>query len=63
MTITKTIGRGPALHASAQSVGRSTPLGASVVEDGVNFSLFSRTAAGTLIFRPIVTRFLRLFPS
>jgi glycogen operon protein len=30
----------------AGSIGRSSPLGATVVEDGVNFSLFSRTATG-----------------
>src|SRR5262245_46980855 len=27
-------------------IGRSSPLGATVAEDGVNFSLFSRTATG-----------------
>src|SRR5258708_7462283 len=27
-------------------IGRSSPLGASVSEDGVNFSLFSRSATG-----------------
>src|SRR3982750_2003381 len=31
--------------------GRSSPLGATVVEGGVNFSLFSRTASGVeLVF-------------
>jgi glycogen operon protein len=30
----------------AQLIGRSSPLGATVVDDGVNFSLFSRTASG-----------------
>src|SRR4051794_27393709 len=29
-----------------KSIGRSFPLGASVTPDGVNFSLFSRTATG-----------------
>jgi glycogen operon protein len=29
-----------------QQVGRCFPLGASVVDGGVNFSLFSRTATG-----------------
>src|SRR6266567_3937154 len=32
--------------AVAQHVGRSSPLGATVVDGGVNFSLFSRTASG-----------------
>jgi glycogen operon protein len=32
--------------ASAKSIGRSSPLGATVVDGGVNFSLFSRTATG-----------------
>jgi glycogen operon protein len=32
--------------ASAEDIGRSSPLGATVVEGGVNFSLFSRTATG-----------------
>ena len=30
----------------AQTVGRSSPLGATVVDGGVNFSLYSRTASG-----------------
>ena len=34
-----------------QDIGRSSPLGATVVDGGVNFSLFSRTAAGVeLVF-------------
>src|SRR5882672_9323151 len=32
--------------ASAQNLGRSSPLGAMVVDGGVNFSLFARTALG-----------------
>jgi glycogen operon protein len=32
--------------AAATSLGKSSPLGATVVDGGVNFSLFSRTAAG-----------------
>ena len=32
--------------ASARNIGRSFPLGATVVEGGVNFSLFSRNASG-----------------
>jgi glycogen operon protein len=32
--------------ANVSKNGRSSPLGASVVDGGVNFSLFSRTAAG-----------------
>src|SRR5689334_6228504 len=31
---------------AAVQTGRSSPLGATVVEGGVNFSLFSRTATG-----------------
>jgi isoamylase len=31
---------------AATNIGRSSPLGATVVEGGVNFSLFSRTATG-----------------
>src|SRR5436305_2292180 len=29
-----------------ESIGRSSPLGATVADGGVNFSLFSRTATG-----------------
>ncbi|WP_406701266.1 glycogen debranching protein GlgX [Singulisphaera sp. Ch08] len=44
------IRRGPPLESSATS-SRSSPLGATVVEGGVNFSLFSRTAAAVeLVF-------------
>ncbi len=32
--------------ASAKTIGRSCPLGATVIDGGVNFSLFSRTATG-----------------
>jgi hypothetical protein len=38
--------RGESSGASALSVGRSSPLGAMVVEGGVNFSLFTRHATG-----------------
>lgn len=30
----------------AQSIGRSSPLGTTVADGGVNFSLFSRSATG-----------------
>src|SRR5262245_27487066 len=35
-----------AAMAETKPVGRSSPLGATVVDGGVNFSLFSRTATG-----------------
>jgi isoamylase len=31
---------------AASTTGRSVPLGATLIDGGVNFSLFSRTAAG-----------------
>src|SRR4029079_5208845 len=34
----------PALKASNDTLGRSYPLGATVTDDGVNFSIFSRHA-------------------
>ena len=47
MTVAKQIQRGSLLSASAaDSIGRSYPMGATVIEGGVNFSLFSRTATG-----------------
>jgi len=39
------IRRGPPPVASVKTIGRSCPLGATVIDGGVNFSLFSRTAA------------------
>jgi isoamylase len=45
VTITETIARCAPQDAHAGTVGRSWPLGATVVEGGVNFSLYSRTAA------------------
>ena len=38
----------------AETAGRSSPLRATVVKDGVNFSLFSRTATGVelVVLRP-----------
>ncbi len=44
MTLTKQIQRGSRPDAFAESVGRSCPMGATFMEEGVNFSLFSRTA-------------------
>ena len=40
--------------ATAETIGRSSPLGATVVDGGVNFSLFSRTADGrrAAVLRP-----------
>ncbi len=46
VTVAKRVERSASRGASAESVGRSVPLGATVVEGGVNFSLFSRNAAG-----------------
>ena len=46
VTVAKQIQRGPPTGASAKSIGRSSPLGATVIDGGVNFSLFSRTATG-----------------
>src|SRR3954471_3151860 len=46
MTVAKSIGRTARPVAPPEETGRSSPLGATVVEGGVNFSLFSRTAAG-----------------
>jgi isoamylase len=48
-----------------KSMGRSSPLGAAVVDGGVNFSLFSRTAAGVelLLFdRPDDAKPARVLP-
>ncbi len=46
MTIATKVQRGASPGASTQSIGRSVPLGATVIEGGVNFSLFSRNATG-----------------
>ena len=46
VTVAKQIQRSPLPSASAEGIGRSYPLGATVVDGGVNFSLFSRTATG-----------------
>jgi uncharacterized protein (TIGR00730 family) len=46
VTVAKQVRRGPPPGAPARNIGRSSPLGATVVEGGVNFSLFSRNAAG-----------------
>jgi isoamylase len=46
VTIAKGTARGPRQGPSANTIGRSSPLGATVVDGGVNFSPFSRTAAG-----------------
>ena len=46
VTVAKQIQRSPHPSTSAESIGRSYPLGATVIEGGVNFSLFSRTATG-----------------
>ena len=43
--VKQTRGGSPA-GASAKNIGRSSPLGATVIDGGVNFSLFSRTATG-----------------
>jgi glycogen operon protein len=51
MTITKSIGRTARRAAPAHDVGRSSPLGANVVEGGVTFSLFSRRATGVELVR------------
>jgi isoamylase len=45
MTVANQVLRGPLPGASAQTIGQSKPLGAFVVDGGVNFSLFSRTAS------------------
>lgn len=53
----------------AVTIGRSSPLGAAVVEEGVNFSLYSRTATGVeLVFfdredAAAPTRVVRLDPA
>jgi glycogen operon protein len=46
VTVAEQIQRGSPPGASANTVGRSFPLGTTVVEGGVNFSLFSRKAMG-----------------
>src|SRR5213592_1215730 len=46
VTIARRIGRISPSRPSARDIGRSSPLGATVVDGGVNFSLFSRTATG-----------------
>ena len=54
MTATRSVVRTAPPVASAEETGRSYPLGATVVDGGVNFSLFSRTAAGVelVVLRP-----------
>lgn len=53
----------------AKNLGRSSPLGATVVDGGVNFSLFSRTASGVeLLFfdrdnDPTPARVVRIDPA
>jgi glycogen operon protein len=53
----------------AKNIGRSAPLGATVVDGGVNFSLFSRTASGVeLLFfdhddDPAPSRVIRINPA
>src|SRR5437868_15339428 len=46
VTVARQVRRGPPPGAPARDIGRSAPLGATVVEGGVNFSLFSRHATG-----------------
>src|SRR5438270_1666317 len=46
MTTARSIGRTARPVPSAEEIGRSSPLGATLVDGGVNFSLFSRTASG-----------------
>jgi glycogen operon protein len=46
VTVANQIRRGSPPGAPVETIGRSHPLGATVVDGGVNFSLFSRTAAG-----------------
>ena len=46
VTAAKQIQGGSLTSASAKGTGRSYPMGATVIEGGVNFSLFSRTATG-----------------
>ena len=51
MTVARSIKRSSSTSASNAEIGRSCPLGATVVEGGVNFSVFSRTATAVeLIF-------------
>lgn len=49
MTIAASLRRTARPAIAAEEVGRSSPLGATVVEGGVNFSLYSRTASGVEI--------------
>ena len=46
VSVGKQTRRSPPAGASAKTIGRSSPLGATVIDGGVNFSLFSRTATG-----------------
>jgi isoamylase len=46
VTVAEQIQHSPLLSASTEGIGRSYPMGATVIEGGVNFSLFSRTATG-----------------
>jgi glycogen operon protein len=45
VTVANQIRRAPPPVASVRAIGRSSPLGATVVDGGVNFSLYSRSAA------------------
>jgi isoamylase len=49
MALATSINRTGRVTASTEAIGRSSPLGATVVEGGVNFSLFSRTATGVAL--------------
>ena len=46
VTLANQIQRSPLPSASAGGIGRSYPFGATVIEGGVNFSLFSRPPGG-----------------
>ena len=68
MSVVEQTQPGTPTDASAKSIGRSCPLGATVMDGGVNFSLFSRTAAGVeLLFfdrdDATASRVIRLDPA
>src|SRR4051794_41137911 len=46
VTVVKQVRHGPPPGASPRNSGRSSPLGATTIEGGVNFSLYSRNATG-----------------
>jgi pullulanase/glycogen debranching enzyme len=57
VTVAKQIQRSPLPSASAMGIGRSYPMGATVIEGGVNFSLFSRAATGVeLLLFPVIPK-------